>query len=171
MPLEVQGCALPFWKPPINIFKELDCNCQGCCIAQNVCQAMLKNCIRVSRLIHRTVIKTYSEFRDVSSIWGHFGAIQGHQGQFQKAGVKVSSKWPYFCHLWFEANNESGNGQNGIIGQKYFENCENCQETALFSQNGPKRAKIGQFWPMLENGPLSFRDHTYLHLSESQGLY
>ena len=31
-------------------------------------------------------------FRDVGSIWGHFGAIQGHQGQFQKAGVKVSSK-------------------------------------------------------------------------------
>ena len=24
-------------------------------------------------------------FRGVGSIWGHFGAIQGHQGQFQKA--------------------------------------------------------------------------------------
>ena len=53
MPLDVQGRVLPFWKPPINIFEEPDCH--GCCSALNVCQAMLKNCIRVSRLMHRTV--------------------------------------------------------------------------------------------------------------------
>ena len=41
IPLEVQGRALPFWKPPINIFKEPDCH--GCCSALNVCQVMLKN--------------------------------------------------------------------------------------------------------------------------------
>ena len=55
MPLEVQGCVLPFWKPPINISKEPDCH--GCCNALNVCQAMLKNCMRVSRLMHKTVLK------------------------------------------------------------------------------------------------------------------
>ena len=47
-PFEVQGRVLPFWKPPINIFKEPDCH--GCCCTLNLCQAMLKNCIRVSRL-------------------------------------------------------------------------------------------------------------------------
>ena len=40
MQIEVQGRALPFWKPPINIFKEPDCH--GCCSALNVYQAMLK---------------------------------------------------------------------------------------------------------------------------------
>ena len=45
--LEVQGCTLPFWKPPINISMEPDLH--GCC------SAVLKNCIRVSRLMHRTV--------------------------------------------------------------------------------------------------------------------
>ena len=40
MPLEVQGRVLPFWKPLINIFKELDCH--GCCSALNISQAMLK---------------------------------------------------------------------------------------------------------------------------------
>ena len=51
MHLKAQGRVLPFWKPPINISKEPDCH--GCCSALNVCQAMLKNCICVSRLMHR----------------------------------------------------------------------------------------------------------------------
>ena len=53
MYLEVQGRVLPFWKPLINIFKEPDCH--GCWSALNVCQAMLKNCIHFSTLMHMTV--------------------------------------------------------------------------------------------------------------------
>ena len=60
MPLEVQGRVLLFWKPPINIFKEPDCH--GCCSTLNVCQAMLKNCIRVSRLMQRTVQQYQFDF-------------------------------------------------------------------------------------------------------------
>ena len=58
VPLEVQGCALPFRKPPIHIFKEPDCH--GCCSALNVSQAILKNCICVSRLMHRTVARSWT---------------------------------------------------------------------------------------------------------------
>ena len=54
MYLEVQGRVLPFWKPLINISKEPDCH--GCCSALNVCQAMLKNCIHFSTLMHTTVL-------------------------------------------------------------------------------------------------------------------
>ena len=53
MYLEVQGRVLPFWKPLINISKEPDCH--GCWSALNVCQAMLKNCIHFSTLMHTTV--------------------------------------------------------------------------------------------------------------------
>ena len=56
VPPEVQGRVLPFWKPLINIFKELDCH--GCFSALNISQAMLKIAIItiiVSRLMHRTV--------------------------------------------------------------------------------------------------------------------
>ena len=40
MPLEVQGQILPFWKPLINTFQDLDCH--GCCSTLKGCQAMLK---------------------------------------------------------------------------------------------------------------------------------
>ena len=40
MPLEVQGRALPFWLPPINISEVPDCH--GCYSALNISQAMLK---------------------------------------------------------------------------------------------------------------------------------
>ena len=40
VPLEVQGCALLFWKRLINIFKEPDCH--GCCSTLNISQFMLK---------------------------------------------------------------------------------------------------------------------------------
>ena len=57
MYLEVQGRVLPFWKPPINISMEPDCH--GCCSALNVCQAMLKNCIHFSTLMHMTVVDIF----------------------------------------------------------------------------------------------------------------
>ena len=56
MQLEVQGRVLPFWKPQINISKDPDCH--GCCSTLNVCQAMLKNCIPLSRLMQTTVFLT-----------------------------------------------------------------------------------------------------------------
>ena len=53
MHLEEQGRALPFLKPPINISKDPDCH--WCCGILDVYQAMQKNCIPVSRLMHRKV--------------------------------------------------------------------------------------------------------------------
>ena len=58
MYLEVQGRVLPFWKPLINVSKEPDC--YGCWSALNVCQAMLKNCIHFSTLMHTTVHTSFS---------------------------------------------------------------------------------------------------------------
>ena len=66
MQLEVQGGVLPFWKPPINISREPDCH--GCCSALNVYQAMLKNCICVSRLMHRTNFGHVLIFSDMKNL-------------------------------------------------------------------------------------------------------
>ena len=41
MPLKVQDRVLPFWKPPINI--SLDLDCQGYSSSFSVKKAMLKN--------------------------------------------------------------------------------------------------------------------------------
>ena len=67
---EVQGCILPFWKPPINISEEPDCH--GCCSTLNVCQAMLKNCICVSRLMHRTVCICTKDIQSPSNAYKRF---------------------------------------------------------------------------------------------------
>ena len=40
MPLEMQGCVLPFWIPLINISNESYCH--GCCNTLNISQGMLK---------------------------------------------------------------------------------------------------------------------------------
>ena len=87
MPPEVQGHVLPFWKPPVNILWDLDCH--WCCSTLNVCQAMLKNCIRVSRLMHRTVISKksvliarhcillYGVVKQNPTLWGRKSTSQG----------------------------------------------------------------------------------------------
>ena len=50
LPLEAQGHILHFWKPPIYICLEPDC--QGDCSVLKVCQVMLKSLGLLSKLLY-----------------------------------------------------------------------------------------------------------------------
>ena len=54
-PLEAQGHVLHFWKPPINICLEPDC--QGGCSVLKVCQVMLKSWGLLNKLLHTSDLK------------------------------------------------------------------------------------------------------------------
>ena len=53
MPIEVQGHVLPFWKPPINI--SLDLDCQGYSSSFSVKKAMLKNGVSFNKSLYASV--------------------------------------------------------------------------------------------------------------------
>ena len=123
VPLKVQGCVLPFWKPPINISKDPDCH--GCCSTLNISQAMLKF---VSLLVSYYMrLKTnapglyvlsfsYKNFK----IW-HLVTlvpleIQGCVLPFWKPLINIS-KEPY-CHGCCSALHQPRHAENCILLSK-----------------------------------------------------
>ena len=54
-PLEAQGHVLHFWKPPINICLEPDC--QGGCSVLKVCQVTLKSWGLLNKLLYASDLK------------------------------------------------------------------------------------------------------------------